>query len=112
MENFMNPGDELTDKELDGVSGGDSGANLVDPTSSAAVGSCMMALLNDTKDQQNDMRAEMNGASKWFVGRRKSGTSGADPPRFRDMHRARASTSGYSSRFSFRSRRQYQLMSL
>jgi bacteriocin-like protein len=70
MENFMNPVEQLTDKELDSVSGGDSGINLVDPTSSAAVGSCMMALLNDAKEQ-NDMRAEMNGASKWFVGRRK-----------------------------------------
>jgi bacteriocin-like protein len=74
MENFMNPVDELTDKELDGVSGGGSIADLIDPTSSANLGGCMMTLLNDAKEQANDMRAEMNGANaqtstKWFVGR-------------------------------------------
>jgi hypothetical protein len=66
MENFMNPAHELTDKQLDGVSGGGSGANLVDlvdPTSSAVLGSCMMALLNDAKDDHNDTPVLMNAAN-------------------------------------------------
>ena len=67
----MNPADELTDKQLDDVSGGGFPANLVDPANGAILGNCMMALLEDAIEQRNDAQKMVNAANSQDGRRRK-----------------------------------------